>query len=202
MNGAGEMKAEQTSLWLTSEEVAKRVAAGKVNGKTKLQTKSVWKIVRDNLFTLFNGVNILLAVLILVMSDGKKWNDVLFMGIVFFNLFVGIFQELRAKRTIEKLSLISAPKVTVLRDAEEKLIPVEGLVVDDVMILESGRQICADSVVVGGSVEVNESMITGESDPILKREGEDLKSGSFVVSGQCRARLTSVGARRLAKLRG
>ena len=198
MNGAGEMKAEQTSLWLTSEEVAKRVAAGKVNGKTKLQTKSVWKIVRDNLFTLFNGVNILLAVLILVMSDGKKWNDVLFMGIVFFNLFVGIFQELRAKRTIEKLSLISAPKVTVLRDAEEKLIPVEGLVVDDVMILESGRQICADSVVVGGSVEVNESMITGESDPILKREGEDLKSGSFVVSGKCSARVVHVGSQNYA----
>ena len=184
MNKTGEVKAEQTALWLTSEEVAQRVAAGKVNGRQRLQTKSVFRIVRDNLLTLFNGVNIILAVLILWMSDGRKWNDVLFMGIVFFNLFVGIFQELRAKRTIEKLSLISAPKVTVLRDAEEKLIPVEELVVDDVMILEAGRQICADSVVVGGSVEVNESMITGESDPILKKEGEELKSGSFVVSGK------------------
>lgn len=189
-----EVKVEQTALWLTSEEVAERVAAGKVNGRQELQTKSVWKIVRDNLFTLFNGLNILLAVLILVMSEGKKWNDTLFMGIVFFNLFVGIFQELKAKKTIEKLSLISAPKVTVLRDAEERLIPVEELVMDDVMILEAGRQICADSVIVGGSVEVNESMITGESDPILKREGEDLKSGSFVVSGRCSARVVHVGA--------
>ena len=198
MQKAGEVKAEQTSLWLTSEEVAKRVAAGKVNGKQDLQTKSVWKIVRDNLFTLFNGVNILLAVLILVMSHGRNWNNVLFMGIVFFNLFVGIFQEIRAKRTIEKLSLISAPKVTVLRDAEERLIPVEELVVDDVMILEAGRQICADSVVVGGCVEVNESMITGESDPILKKEGEELKSGSFVVSGRCSARVVHVGAQNYA----
>ena len=137
MNKAGEVKAEQTALWLTSEEVAQRVAAGKVNGRQRLQTKSVFRIVRDNLLTLFNGVNIILAVLILWMSDGKKWNDVLFMGIVFFNLFVGIFQELRAKRTIEKLSLISAPKVTVLRDAEEKLIPVEELVVDEMLAIRS-----------------------------------------------------------------
>ena len=193
-----EIRAEQTALWLTEEEVAARVAAGKVNGRQDLQTKSVWKIVRDNLFTLFNGVNIVLAVLILVMSEGKKWNDVLFMGIVFFNLFVGIFQEIRAKKTIEKLSLISAPKVTVLRDGAEKLIAVEALVVDDVMILESGRQICADAVIVGGSVEVNESMITGESDPITKQEGEELKSGSFVVSGRCSARVVHVGAENYA----
>ena len=185
---------EQTALWLTSDEVAARVAAGKVNGRQDLQTKSVWKIVRDNLFTLFNGLNVLLAVLILVMSEGRKWNDTLFMGIVFFNLFVGIFQEIKAKKTIEKLSLISAPRVTVLRDAEEKLIPVEELVLDDVMILEAGRQICADSVIVGGTVEVNESMITGESDPIPKGEGDELKSGSFVVSGRCSARVFHVGA--------
>ncbi len=198
MESKQEVKAEQTSLWLTSEEVSRRVAAGKVNGRQDLQTKSIWKIVRDNLFTLFNGVNILLAVLILAMSRGAKWNDVLFMGIVFFNLFVGIFQEIRAKKTIEKLSLISAPKVTVLRDAEERLIPVEELVEDDVMILEAGRQICADSVVVGGSVEVNESMVTGESYPIFKGEGEELKSGSYVVSGRCSARVVHVGAENYA----
>ena len=190
----GEIKQpEQTALWLTEEEVKARVAAGKVNGRQDLQTKSVFKIVRDNLFTLFNAVNIILAVLILVMSEGKKWNDVLFMGIVFFNLFVGIFQEIRAKKTIEDLSLISAPKVTVLRDAEEKVIPVEELVIDDLMILEAGRQICADAVIVGGMVEVNESMITGESDPVTKREGDELKSGSFVVSGRCSARVVNVG---------
>ena len=188
------IKVEQTALWLTSEEVAERVAAGKVNGRQDLQTKSVGKIVRDNLFTLFNGLNVFLAVLILVMSKGTHWKDVLFMGIVIFNVTVGIYQEIKAKKTIEKLSLISAPKVNVLRDAEEKDIPVEELVLDDVMILEAGRQICADSVIVGGSVEVNESMITGESDPILKKEGEELKSGSFVVSGRCSARVIHVGA--------
>ena len=187
-------QAEQTSLWLTKEEVEQRVREGKVNGKQDLQTKSVWKIVYSNTFTLFNILNVILAVLILAMSGGKKWNDTLFMGIVFFNLFVGIFQEIKAKKTIEKLSLISAPKVAVLRDAEEKIIPVEELVLDDVMILDAGRQICADSVVVSGSVEVNESMITGESDPILKKEGEELKSGSFVVSGKCSARVIHVGA--------
>ena len=193
MTEKGEIGAEQTALWLTEEEVKARVAAGKVNGRQDLQTKSVWKIVRDNLFTLFNGVNILLAVLILVMSNGRKWNDVLFMGIVFFNLFVGIFQEIRAKKTIEKLSLISAPKVTVLRDAEEKLIAVEELVSDDLMILDAGRQICADAVIVGGMIEVDESLITGESDPITKKEGEELHSGSFVVSGKCSARVIHVG---------
>ena len=187
------IQAEQTALWLTEEEVKARVAAGKVNGRQDLQTKSVFKIVRDNLFTLFNAVNFLLAVLILVMSDGKEWRNVLFMGIVFFNLFVGIFQEIRAKKTIEKLSLISAPRVKVLRDAEEREIPVEELVLDDLMILEAGRQISSDAVIVGGMIEVNESMITGESDPITKREGEELKSGSFVVSGKCSARVVHVG---------
>lgn len=186
--------AEQTALWLTREEVEERVKEGKVNGRQDLQTKSVWKIVYANAFTLFNVLNVILAVLILVMSRGKRWNDTLFMGIVFFNLFVGIFQEIKAKKTIEKLSLISSPKVAVLRDAEETVIPVEELVLDDVMILDAGRQICADSVVVSGSVEVNESMITGESDPILKKEGEELKSGSFVVSGKCSARVFHVGA--------
>ena len=189
----GTEQAEQTSLWLTSEQVAERVAAGKVNGRQDLQTKSLGRIVRDNVCTLFNALNFILAILILVTSGGKSWNNVLFMGIVFFNLFVGIFQEIKAKKTIEKLSLISAPKVKVLRDAEERIIPVEQLVLDDVMILEAGRQICADSIVVGGSIEVNESMITGESDPILKKEGEELKSGSFVVSGRCSARVFHVG---------
>ena len=188
------VKVEQTALWLTSEEVAERVAEGKVNGKPDLQTKSVWKILRDNTLTLFNGLHVFLAVLILVVSNGKSWNNILFMGIVLFNLSVGIIQELKAKKTIEKLSLISTPHATVLRDAMEQKIPVEGLVMDDVMILHAGDQICADSVIVGGSVEVNESMITGESDPVSKREGEELKSGSFIVSGRCSARVIHVGA--------
>ena len=194
MKEESEIKVEQTALWLTSEEVAERVAAGKVNGKPDLQTKSVWKILRDNTFTLFNGLHVFLAVLILIVSHGAGWKNVLFMGIVLFNLLVCIFQELKAKKTIEDLSLISAPRATVLRDAREQELPVEELVMDDVMILNAGDQICADSVIVGGSVEVNESMITGESDPVFKREGEELKSGSFIVSGRCSARVVHVGA--------
>ena len=186
-------KVEQTAFWLSSEDVKERVAAGKVNGKPELQTKSIWRILRDNVLTLFNGLNVLLAILILWMNGGQKWSDILFMGIVIFNTTVGLVQEIKAKKTLEKLSLISAPKVTVLRDAEEKVIAVEELVIDDVMILESGVQICADSVIVGGSLEVNESLITGESDPIQKGEGEELKSGSFVVSGRCSARVIHVG---------
>ncbi|HCU55919.1 MAG TPA: ATPase P [Clostridiales bacterium] len=194
----GEAIVEQSAMGLTSEEVAARVAEGKVNGKQDLQTKSVWKILRDNTFTLFNGLNVFLAVLILVVSHGESWNNILFMGIVLFNLSVGIFQELKAKKTIEKLSLISAPRAKVLRDKEEREIPVEELVMDDVMILRAGDQICADSVIADGSVEVNESMITGESDPVYKKDGEDLKSGSFIVSGKCSARVVHVGAENYA----
>ncbi|MBP5404551.1 MAG: HAD-IC family P-type ATPase [Clostridia bacterium] len=183
---------------LTAAEVAKRVAAGEVNGKQDLQTKSVRRIVFDNLFTLFNGLNLLLAILILTMSKGQNWNNTLFMGIVFFNLFVGIFQEIKAKKTIEKLSLISAPKVDVLRDGAAETITVEEIVKDDVMFLEAGRQVCSDAVVAEGEIEVNESLITGESDPALKKEGEALLSGSYVVSGKCAARVTHVGAENYA----
>lgn len=179
---------------LTTAEVEERRNSGRVNGKQNLQTKSVGKIIRTNVCTLFNAINICLAVLILVMSNGKEWNDTLFMGIVFFNLGVGILQELRAKHTIEKLSLISAPKVAVKRDGGEVEIPVEDIVMDDIMVLEAGRQICADAIVISGSVEVNESMITGESDPIVKKAGEELLSGSFVVSGKCEAKVIRVGA--------
>ena len=183
---------------LTAAEVAERVAAGEVNGKQDLQTKSVRRIVFDNLFTLFNGLNLLLAVLILTMSKGRNWNNTLFMGIVFFNLFVGIFQEIKAKKTIEKLSLISAPKVDVLRDGAAVTVTVEEIVKDDVMLLEAGRQICSDAVVEEGEIEVNESLLTGESDPILKKAGDALLSGSYVVSGKCAARVTHVGAENYA----
>ena len=183
---------------LTAEEVEERIAQGKVNGKHDLQTKSIRKIIFDNVFTLFNGLNLVLAMLILVMSKGQNWRNTLFMGIVFFNLFVGIFQEIKAKKTIEKLSLISAPKVNVLRNGEEKVITVEEIVTDDCMILEAGRQICSDAVIEDGELEVNESMITGESDPIVKRAGEELLSGSFVVSGRAIARVTHVGVENYA----
>ena len=183
---------------LTAEEVAKRVAAGEVNGKQDLQTKSVRKIVFDNLFTLFNGLNLLLAILILTMSKGRNWNNILFMGIVFFNLFVGIFQEIKAKKTIEKLSLISAPKVEVIRDGAAGTITVGEIVKDDVMLLEAGRQICSDAVIEEGEIEVNESLLTGEADPIVKKAGDALLSGSYVVSGKCAARVTHVGAENYA----
>ena len=117
----------------------------------------------------------------------------LFLGVAVFNTLIGTFQELQAKRTIDRLSLIAAPKARVVRDGQEIQLPVNELVLDDVAVLESGNQVCADCVVLRGRCEVNESLITGESEPVSKREGDLLLSGSFLVSGAVRARVEHVG---------
>lgn len=184
---------------LSIEQVQQRVALGKVNGDQNVKTKSVLQILRENIVTFFNFVFVVLAVLICCFVDANE-NMLTILGnfgfliLIVFNALVGIFQEMRAKRTIDKLSLISAPKALVIRGGNRIEIAVKDIVLDDITVLSSGSQICADSFIVEGSVEVNESLITGEPDAILKNVGDKVMSGSFVVSGTAKAQVEHVGA--------
>lgn len=180
---------------LTSEEVETRVKSGLVNGLQTIKTKSVLRILIDNTFTFFNFVFFVMAIIVAAFSgfDEDGMGNYGFVILCVCNTLIGIVQELRAKHTMDKLSLISAPKVRVIRDGEEKEIAVKDVVMDDVTILQAGHQICADSVVVEGSIEVNESLITGEPDAIVKHAGDSLMSGSYVVSGRAKAKVVHVG---------
>ena len=184
---------------LTSSDIEQRKLEGKVNGNHDVKTKSVGHILRENLITVFNIVFVILAILLAIFVD---WNQNFtaiigyfsFLILVCFNALIGIVQELRAKRLIDKLSLMSAPKATVIRDGEEIEIAVSEIVLDELMILSSGNQICADAVIVDGSIEVNESLITGEPDAILKKAGDHVMSGSFVLAGKAKSQVEHVGA--------
>ncbi len=176
---------------LTSEEVAKRVAEGKVNVSANLKTKSIGRIFSDNICTLFNLVNVLLFISLLLVGSMK---NLLFILVVFFNTVIGIVQEIRSKRSVDRLTILTEAKVRVLRDGEIVSVRKEELVLDDVIILSRGNQIPADCEILEGSCKVNESLLTGESDLIEKAEGDELLSGSFISAGSCFARLTKVGA--------
>lgn len=183
---------------LTADEVQQRIDSDKINGDQNVKTKSVAQILRENIVTFFNFIFIVFAVLICFFIDSsEKFLTIVgnfgFLILIVFNALVGIVQELRAKHTIDKLSLISAPKAVVIRDGEQKEIAVKDIVLDDITVLASGSQICADSFVVEGSIEVNESLITGEPDAILKNVGDKIMSGSFVVSGNAKAQVEHVG---------
>ena len=175
---------------LTGEEVAQKKAAGQVNGDLNVKTKSYKKIIFDNLFTLFNLVNLILV--ICVISVGS-WKNGLFFLVVIWNFLLSCAQEIRAKKTIDQLSLLSAPKAHALRDGEIVDIPVSEIVLGEITRLKSGNQICADAVVLEGECQVNESLITGESTPILKKAGDHLLSGSFLISGSVMAEVEHVG---------
>ena len=175
---------------LSAEAVRKRMEMGLSNADEGIKTKTEKQIILENTFTFFNILNFVLAFFVLLVGSFK---NLLFLGVIFSNAAIGSFQGIRAKRTIDKLSLISAPKVTVLRDGALHHIAVHEIVLDDVMQLSNGQQICADAVVRQGEVEVNESLITGESDPVLKHTGDKLLSGSFIVSGSCLAQAEHVG---------
>lgn len=186
-----------TITGLTPDEVEQRKLDGKVNGNQDVKTKSVIQILRENIVTFFNFVFIALGVILCFCVDWSNFIKAIstfgFLILIVFNALIGIIQELRAKRTIDKLSLISAPKVTVIRGGEEVEIAVSEMVLDDMTVLSTGSQICADSVVTEGSIEVNESLITGEPDAILKTPGSHLMSGSFVVSGKAKAQVEHIG---------
>lgn len=185
------MEYDKLQRGLEEHEVKERVEKGLHNATAGVSTKSEKQIIIENTLTFFNVLNIILAVLVLIFGTPK---NALFMGVVFSNAIIGCVQEIRSKRVVDKLSLLSAPKATVLRSGKKKVIAVADLVLDDLMILSSGSQISADAIVAAGEIEVNESLLTGESDPILKRKGDKLLSGSFVVSGSCKAVATAVGA--------
>lgn len=154
-------------------------------------TKSTGQILRENICTLFNLLNVLIAIALICVH---AWSNLFFIFIIALNTSIGIIQEIKAKRLIEKLSLLSAPKADVERDGEVMHIDIAEVELDDILLLESGKQICADSVIAEGKVEVNESLLTGESDAILKKEGDSLLSGSSIISGKCRAKVIHVGA--------
>lgn len=177
-------------LGLSSREAEERMRQGLYNEAVSSSTRTVQEIFKDNIFTYFNLIFTVLAVMLIVVGSFK---DLSFMLIVFANTAVGIAQEIKSKRTLDKLKLLKMPKAHVLRDGREVQLPVEELVLDDVVILSAGSQIPADAEVEEGSVQVNEALITGEADEITKTEGAQLLSGSFVISGKCAARLTAVG---------
>ncbi len=176
---------------LSPQQVARRMAQGLHNGDSGIKSKTEGQIIRENVFTFFNLLNFALALAVILVGSPRS---ALFMGVIFSNIIIGSFQGIRAKHTIDKLSLISSPKATVMRASRQFTVQVEDVVLDDILLLSSGGQICADATVVAGECEVNESLLTGEADPILKQPGDPLLSGSFIVSGNCSAQVEHVGA--------
>ena len=189
------MEGQRTILGLTEAEVLERKEKGQVNIVEEKTVKSNWEIVAGNVFTLFNLYNFLIAVAL--MSVGA-YSNLAFMLIIILNICIGSFQEIHAKNMVAKLSVLTVSKVDVIRDGKEKSINVDELVLDDITILSMGNQISSDSVVIDGKVEVNESLLTGESDTIVKMPGDKLFSGSYVVSGKCYAKVEKVGKDNLA----
>lgn len=154
-------------------------------------TKSTAQILKDNICTLFNLLNLLIAIALIYVH---AWSNLFFALVIIVNISIGIAQELKAKRLIEKLTLLSQPNANVERDGKKISVPISDILSDDILLLESGNQIPADAVVIDGELEVNESLLTGESDAILKRAEDSLMSGSSVISGTCRAKVLHVGA--------
>ena len=176
---------------LTNEVVEERILDELVNKTNKKQTKSVGKILYTNIVSFFNILIFFIAGCLIAVK--APITDFAFLLIVLINITIGITQEIRAKKMIESLKLMNASYVTVRRNGQEKEIPVDEVVLDDVLVFSNGNQICTDSIVLDGQVEVNESLLTGESDAIIKKPGDVLLSGSFVVSGKCVARADKVG---------
>lgn len=176
---------------LNSQQVAERFEAGYDNREIAPPTKTVKEIILTNTFTYFNIVFFVLALCVILVGS---WYNLTFMGVVVANTFVGIFQELKSKRTLDKMNLITSPKGTAVRQGETVTLKTTELVRDDIVIFSAGSQIFADAEVVSGQCHVNEALITGEADEIKKEPGDQLLSGSFVINGSCRARLTQVGA--------
>lgn len=175
---------------LTDEEVRQRVEEGFTN-RTDISTdKTTKEIVVSNVFTYFNLIFLVITILLIMVGS---FRNLTFLPIIIGNTVIGIVQEIRAKKTLEKMRLLNAPHADVIRNGSVKQISTEELVKDDVILLTAGKQICADAVVISGNIQVNESLLTGEADEVEKTEGSTLMSGSFVVSGECYARLEKVG---------
>ena len=177
-------------IGLSAEQVKERFACHADNYKVESSTMSVSDIVKSNVFTYFNLVFAVIAVLLSIVG---AWRDMLFLPIIVANTCIGIIQEIHSKKVLDKLSILNAPQSVVIRDGKKAKISADKLVLDDVVEFTAGSQIPADAKVIDGELQVNESLITGESDEITKRAGDQLLSGSFVVSGKAYARLEKVG---------
>ena len=176
---------------LTNEEVAQRVKDGKVNTVTTVKTKSIKRIFYDNICTLFNLINVILFVMLLLVGSYK---NLLFIGVVFINTIIGIVQEIRSKKSVDSLTILTENKLDVIREGELVKLSKDEIVLDDILLLSRGSQVPADCEVIEGDCMANESLLTGESDLIEKHIGDELLSGSFVSAGSCYCRVNRVGA--------
>ena len=175
---------------LTDIEVNNRIEAGQINSPVESLQVTVKEIVLENIFTYFNLIFCVLAVLLCVVGS---FRNLTFLPVVLANIAIGIFQEIRAKNALDKLNMIHTPFAEVIRNGKKQRVNIHDLVVDDLVIFKNGNQICADAVVVDGEIRVNESLLTGEADEISKKVSDHLLSGSYVVSGSCIAKLEKVG---------
>ncbi|MDO5135676.1 MAG: HAD-IC family P-type ATPase [Eubacteriales bacterium] len=175
---------------LTNEEVQARIEEGKVNNDENPNTRTYKQIILENTLTFFNFLNLVLVVLVLMVGSYK---NSMFMGIIIINTIIGIIQEARAKKTLDRLAILTESKAVVLREGQKWTVPTDKLVLDDVLYLKAGDQIPADARVLEGSLEVNESLLTGEADNLSKNVGDELFSGSFVTSGEACCQVIHVG---------
>lgn len=180
----------EPSVGLNEEQVNQRKEEGLTNHVSKKFSKSYKTIILENVFTFFNMLNFIIGGVLIYFG---AYLDCMFLVITIANMVIGMIQEIRAKQTIDKLSLVSAPTAKVIRNGVVSEIATQELVLDDIMLLSNGKQICSDSIVVSGDVEVNESLLTGESIAVKKKIGDKLFSGSFIVSGNCVAKVEKVG---------
>ena len=177
-----ELKEKISETGLTSAEVEERKMQGLVNEDTTVPTKKIGTILKENFFTLFNFLNLFLAIIVFAVGSYK---NMLFMGVVIINTVISTFQEIRSKKTIDKLAILAESKAKVIRDGKKQEISIHEIVMDDILEYETGNQIVADCILQEGEIEVDES--------IYKKEGDMILSGSIVVSGNCIAKVKHVG---------
>lgn len=185
----------QCEYGLSNAEVEERIAAHADNCKVESSTQSISDIVKSNVLTYFNLVFLILAILLGIV---RAWSDMLFIPVIAANTCIGIVQEIHSKKVLDRLSIVSAPKIKTLRNGKIQILSSEELVRDDICIFEAGSQIPADAVVLEGNASLNEALITGEADEVAKEAGDELLSGSYVVSGSLKAKLEKVGAEAFA----
>ena len=180
---------------LTSDQVSEKIQQGLTNDFTAKTSSSTWDIIKRNVFTLFNALNFVIA---LALAFVQAWSNMVFFAVISFNALTGIMTELRAKRMIDKLNLMTREKISVIRNGQQEKINPEEIVLEDVIQQSAGEQVPSDAIVLDGFAEANESMLTGESDLVLKETGDQLLSGSFLASGQVLAQVSQVGANNYA----
>ena len=175
---------------LSMQQVQEQMQSGQSNIDHLVRSKPYGQIIWDNTITYFNLLNLILGAVVIALGS---YRNALFLLVILCNIVIGIAQEIRAKKAVDKLSLISQPEVIVLREGKEQKISVSEIVLSDIMLLRQGNQICTDCILLSGDCEVDESLLTGEADVIYKKPGDTLLSGSFVISGKCKVRVEKVG---------